>query len=73
MKSHLIIVATGWLALASAFSQVIDGQFAVTSNLKVGVAKVDITPTDVADITVIGHRREVTGVRELSIDDLGIS
>ena len=64
MKSHLIIVATGWLALASAYSQVIDGQFAVTSNLKVGVAKVDITPTDVSGITVSGHRREVTGVRD---------
>jgi hypothetical protein len=64
MKTHLIIVATGWLALASAYSQIIDGQFPVTSNLKVGVAKVDITPTDVAGITVVGHRREVTGVRD---------
>ena len=64
MKSHLIIAATGWLALASAYSQVIDGQFPVTSNLKVGVAKVDITPSDVSGITVIGHRREVTGVRD---------
>ena len=45
-------------------AQVIDGQFPVTSNLNVGVAKVDITPTDVAGITVIGHRREVTGVRD---------
>ncbi|MEY4939275.1 MAG: hypothetical protein RIQ93_1010, partial [Verrucomicrobiota bacterium] len=41
-----------------------DGQFAAESNLRVGVAKVDITPTDVAGTTVVGHRREVTGVRD---------
>lgn len=41
-----------------------DGQFSVVSNLKAGVGKVDITPTDVAGLTVIGHRREVTGVRD---------
>lgn len=41
-----------------------DGQFAVVSNLKAGSAKVDITPTDVTGMTVVGHRREVTGVRE---------
>jgi neutral ceramidase len=41
-----------------------DGQFAVTSNLRAGVAKVDITPSEVVAITVAGHRREVTGVRD---------
>lgn len=41
-----------------------DGQFAVTSNLRVGVAKVDITPQEVDAITVVGHHRQVTGVRD---------
>ena len=41
-----------------------DGEFAVTSNLRAGVAKVDITPTEVAGSYVIGHRRQVTGVRD---------
>jgi hypothetical protein len=41
-----------------------DGQFPVTSNLRAGVAKVDITPSDVVGVTVVGHRREVTGVRD---------
>ena len=41
-----------------------DGEFAVTSNLRAGVAKVDITPTEVAGTYVIGHRRQVTGVRD---------
>jgi len=64
MKSHPLIAAAGWLALASSHAQVADGQFPVTSNLRAGVAKVDITPAEVAGITVIGHRREVTGVRD---------
>lgn len=42
----------------------VDGQFAVVSNLRAGVAKVDITPAAVEGITVIGHRRVVTGVRD---------
>ncbi len=44
--------------------EVKDGQFLAASNLRAGVAKIDITPTDVAGITVIGHRRTVTGVRD---------
>jgi len=62
MKSHPILIILA--ALMPLHAQVIDGQFPVTSNLKVGVAKVDITPTDVSGITVIGHRREVNGVRD---------
>ncbi len=45
-------------------AQSVDGTFPVTSNLKAGVAKVDITPEVVAGMTVIGHRREVNGVRD---------
>src|ERR1043165_1814481 len=41
-----------------------DGSFAVASNLRAGVAKVDITPSEVRDFTVVGHRREVNGVRD---------
>src|SRR4051812_13991709 len=43
---------------------VVDGQFPVVSNLRAGVAKVDITPAAVEGITVVGHRRAVTGVRD---------
>lgn len=53
------------LAIAGARAQEIkDGQFAVASNLKAGVAKIDITPPDVVGVTVAGHRRAVTGVRD---------
>lgn len=41
-----------------------DGTFPIRSNLKVGAAKVDITPTKVEKLTVIGHRRVVNGVRD---------
>lgn len=41
-----------------------DGEFPVESNLKVGAAKIDITPSKVDGMTVIGHRREVNGVRD---------
>ncbi len=63
MKAQLILFHI-LAVLMPLHGQVIDGQFPVMSNLKVGVAKVDITPTDVAAITVIGHRRQVTGVRD---------
>ncbi|MFM7071200.1 MAG: hypothetical protein ACKO38_05330, partial [Planctomycetota bacterium] len=41
-----------------------DGRFAVRSNLRAGVAKVDITPPNVVDMPIIGHTRKVTGVRD---------
>lgn len=41
-----------------------DGEFAVQSNLKAGAAKVEITPANVDDFEVVGHRRKVTGVRD---------
>ena len=62
MKALLIAAAS--LALAPSHAQIIDGQFPVSSNLRAGVAKVDITPADVVGVTVAGHRREVTGVRD---------
>ena len=41
-----------------------DGTFEVQSNLSAGVAKVDITPPEVIDYAVVGHRRLVNGVRD---------
>ncbi len=41
-----------------------EGTFDVESNLRAGAAKVDITPEDVKDYEVVGHRRKVTGVRD---------
>lgn len=73
MKTHSIIIVISTLfALtlgpmplrAAGDSPVIDGQFPVVSNLRAGVAKVDITPSEVVRFSVIGHQREVTGVRD---------
>ena len=41
-----------------------EGQSAAKSNLRAGVAKVDITPAEVNELEVGGHRRKVTGVRD---------
>lgn len=53
-----------FLLTTSVSAQVIDGAFPVVSNLKVGVAKVDITPAEVKNFTVSGHTRVVNGVRD---------
>ncbi|MFK5923858.1 MAG: hypothetical protein QM496_16905 [Verrucomicrobiota bacterium] len=45
-------------------AEVPDGQFAVSSNLKAGVAKVDITPVEVKGMMTVGHVRKVNGVRD---------
>tara|TARA_R110002095_G_scaffold31769_1_gene30440 strand:- start:360 stop:1721 length:1362 start_codon:yes stop_codon:yes gene_type:complete len=41
-----------------------ESQFDVESNLRAGAAKVDITPAEVNELEVVGHRRKVTGVRD---------
>jgi neutral ceramidase len=51
-------------SVAAETAAVLDGQFPVVSNLRAGVAKVDITPAAVEGITVVGHRRTVTGIRD---------
>ncbi|MEM7014468.1 MAG: hypothetical protein AAF585_23655 [Verrucomicrobiota bacterium] len=54
-----------WLSLLfQAVAQFEDGTFPVQSNLKAGVAKVDITPDDVNGMETIGHVRIVDGVRD---------
>jgi hypothetical protein len=72
MKMPSLIALAAFFALAFCGSPlraaedgaVIDGQFPVVSNLRAGVAKVDITPSDVVGFTVAGHTRQVTGVRD---------
>lgn len=49
---------------SQATAEVIDGQFDTPSNLKAGVAKVDITPSDVKGMMTTGHVRKVNGVRD---------
>jgi len=51
-------------ACATSLTNAAEGQFAVESNLRAGVAKVDITPAEVNQLEVVGHRRKVTGVRD---------
>jgi len=41
-----------------------DGRFRVETTLRAGAAKADITPDRVEGLTVVGHRRQVTGVRD---------
>ncbi len=41
-----------------------DGRFPVTSNLRAGVAKVDITPDVSQGLDVVGHRRKIFKVRD---------
>jgi len=50
--------------IGSQAEEVGDGSFAVRGNLRVGVAKVDITPENPVGIKVTGHPRVVTGVRD---------
>ena len=59
-----LAILTGLLLAARPSANGADGEFPIHSNLKAGVAKVDITPSDVRDFEVTGHRRKVTGVRD---------
>ena len=66
MKRVTFWIVTGLLlsTLVMEISVADDRAFAVSSNLRAGVAKVDITPENVTDFEVTGHRRKVTGVRD---------
>lgn len=59
----LLLCASFVLPFAAA-EEIKDGQFAVTSNLKAGVAKIDITPPDATAVKIVGHVRQVSGVRD---------
>lgn len=63
LRLALLLCASFVLPFASA-EEIKDGQFAVTSNLKAGVAKIDITPPDAAAVKIVGHVRQVSGVRD---------
>jgi hypothetical protein len=62
LRLALLLCASFVLPLAAA-EEIQDGQFDVTSNLKAGVVKIDITPPDAAAIKIVGHVRQVSGVR----------
>jgi len=54
-----------WLCIG--VSQVVlgeDGTFSVKSNLRAGVAKVDITPEETNGVPIVGHTRIARGVRD---------
>ncbi|MCA9115697.1 MAG: hypothetical protein KDA79_11480 [Planctomycetaceae bacterium] len=59
----LLVVLAGLLPDAAS-GQLRDGQFPAESNLKAGVAKVEITPENVKGTFASGHRRELQGVRD---------
>lgn len=52
------------LTSVTGMTRAAEGPVAVESNLRAGVAKVDITPAEVKQLEVVGHRRKVTGVRD---------
>ncbi len=67
-KINALLVVAGILAgslpTVQGTAEVTDGRFDVTSNLRAGVCKVDITPEKTDGVIVTGHRRKVTGVRD---------
>ena len=58
-----LLVCAAFAASAHA-AEIVDGQFAVQSNLRAGVAKVDITPEKTDGVPVTGHPRIVHGARD---------
>jgi len=65
MHFRSLIAFLSWSLLASSDAQETkDGQFPVISNLRAGIAKIDITPPDAAATKIVGHVRQVTGVRD---------
>ena len=60
----LSVGMVGWFSLVGFAAEGNDGQFPVQSNLRAGVAKVDITPKETDGVMVTGHRRKIFGVRD---------
>ena len=65
MKLALFVLLLVSLSAPIAVGQAsIDGRFPIASNLRAGVAKVDITPEIVPGMKAAGHVRAVNGVRD---------
>lgn len=60
----LLAALPGLLSATCRADDAQDGRFPVTSNLRAGVAKVDITPDVSTGLQVVGHRRKVFKVRD---------
>ena len=63
-KTLILVGLLCFVASLSKATRADEAAFNVHSNLRAGVAKVDITPRDVRSFEVTGHRRKVTGVRD---------
>jgi len=59
----LCVCASG-LSSVTVADEIRDGRMNVTSNLRAGVAKVDITPDVTKGLPVVGHRRTVFEIRD---------
>lgn len=57
----LIVLSSVLCGLPERWAIANEERIPVQSHLKAGVAKVDITPADVEQLEVVGHRRKVTG------------
>lgn len=64
LLSALYVLPAVCCLLISVANAADDVQFPTESNLKAGVAKVDITPANTDGVTVAGHRRVIHGVRD---------
>ena len=69
MNSRKVVVilssiVLGLASLDAVADELQDGQFSINSNLRVGVAKSEITPSETDGVMVTGHRRKVFGVRD---------
>lgn len=65
MRQFLLLicaVSAGWMAAGDTAAD--DVTFPPASNLRAGVAKIDITPEETENVRVVGHSRVVSGVRD---------
>jgi len=60
----LLSVCAGILSSVSDADEIRDGRVNVTSNLRAGIAKVDITPDVTKGLPIVGHRRTVFAIRD---------
>lgn len=60
----LVCVCARSLSSVTVADEIRDGRMKVTSNLRAGVAKVDITPDVTKGLPIVGHRRTVFEIRD---------